>query len=88
MAASAKAQQAMNNQQLAEQKKADAKLVENKQQVEGQKLDKQTQHAATPNDFIYYSLTSILFLIGCGAAWQTRNRKHNRNQLFTLTKNS
>ena len=88
MAASAKAQQAMNNQQLAEQKKADAKLVENEQQVEGQKLDKQTQHAATPNDFIYYSLTSILFLIGCGAAWQTRNRKHNRNQLFTLTKNS
>ena len=92
MAASAKAQQAKNNQQLAEKnvEKKDDSSAETKpeQQVEGQKLDKQNAQTVEPNDFIYYSLAGILLLIGCGAGWQTRNSKHNKNQLFTLTKNS
>ena len=92
MAASAKAQQAKNNQQLAEKnlEKKDDSSAETKpeQQVEGQKLDKQSAQTVEPNDFIYYSLAGLFLFIGCGAIWQTRNSKHNKNQLFTLTKNS
>ncbi|WP_158089159.1 cobaltochelatase subunit CobN [Cognaticolwellia mytili] len=79
MAASADAQKAMNNQQLAEQKSENAE-----QQIEGQKLEKQVQQTMKPNDFIYYSLFGILFLIACGAVWQTRAAKTKHQEIYLI----
>ncbi|MGB2741985.1 MAG: cobaltochelatase subunit CobN, partial [Cognaticolwellia sp.] len=91
MAASAKAQQAKNNQQLAEHnaKPNNDATAETKpeQQVEGQKLDKQSAQTVEPNDFIYYSLAGILFLIACGAVWQSKHRKLNKDQIFIINSN-
>ncbi|WP_077287223.1 cobaltochelatase subunit CobN [Cognaticolwellia aestuarii] len=91
MAASAKAQQAKNNQQLAEKnlEKKDDSSAETKpeQQVEGQKLDKQSAQTVEPNDFIYYSLAGLFLFIGCGAIWQTRPVKNNKKSLFTYSTN-
>lgn len=82
MAAGAQAQQALNNQQLAEQLTDPEK---SEQQVEGQKLEKQTESIIKPNDFIYYSLLGILLLMACGAFWQTRHKSANRQQIHLLT---
>jgi cobaltochelatase CobN len=85
MAASAEVQKAMNNKQLAEQtsetasqkKKAD-------QQVEGQKLEKQTVQKMELNNVVYYSLAGILLLIICGAIWQAGSKKVNTKQIHLL----
>jgi cobaltochelatase CobN len=87
MAASAKAQQTRNNQQLTKQKNKTAPETKPEQQVEGQKLKKQSAQTIEPNNFVYYSLAGILLLIACGAAWQSKNRKANKNQLFIIAKN-
>ncbi|MGB1200666.1 MAG: cobaltochelatase subunit CobN, partial [Cognaticolwellia aestuarii] len=91
MAASAKAQQAKNNQQLAEKnvetKDDSSEKTKPEQQVEGQKLDKQSAQTVEPNHFIYYSLAGLFLLIGCGAIWQTRPVKNNKKSLFTYSKN-
>jgi cobaltochelatase CobN len=88
MAANAKAQQEMNNQQLAEQQKQSTTEKEKaEQQVEGQKLEKQTTQKIEPSDFIYYSLAGIFLLIGCGAVWQTRTKQNKHQQIHLLTNN-
>jgi len=84
MAANAKVQQEMNNQQLAEQQDQSKRA---EQQVEGQKLEKQTVESIEHNDFIYYSLGGILFLIGCGAVWQLRTIKTKPQQIHLLPSN-
>lgn len=81
MAASAKAQQEINNQQLAEQSQTEN--VE--QQVEGQKLEKQTVQTIAPDNVIYYSLAGILLLILFGALWQIRAAKPNKQQIYLLS---
>lgn len=86
MAASAKAQQEINNQQLAEaQSKLTTEQENGEQQVEGQKLEKQTEQAIEPDNIIYYSLGGILFLILFGAAWQLRATKLNQQQIYLLS---
>ena len=88
MAANAKAQQAMNNQQLAEQQKQSTTEKEKaEQQVEGQKLEKQTVQKIEPSDFIYYSLAGIFLLIACGAVWQTRTKQNKHQQIHLLPSN-
>ena len=85
MAANAKVQKQSNNQQLAEQKiKQETKLENNEQQVEGQKLEKQSSQAVEPDEFIYSASVGILFLIAFGAYWQTKKVKLNRNQVHLL----
>jgi len=89
MAASAGAQKEMNNQQLAEQQtQSEAKADQNEQQVEGQKLDKQTVQTLEPDDYIYYSLVVILLLILFGAYWQTKKAKTNKQQIYLLSTNN
>ncbi len=79
MAAAADMQKAKNNQQLAEQQSKNAD-----QQVEGQKLEKQTSQTIAPNEVIYYSLFGILLLIACGAIWQSRRKQTNQQQIYLL----
>jgi len=89
MAANAKAQTDMNNQQLAEQQSQSASHTENaEQKVEGQKLEKQTIQEMELDNAIYYSLVGILLLIICGAIWQTRHKKLNTQQIYLLELNS
>ncbi|NQZ90402.1 MAG: cobaltochelatase subunit CobN [Colwellia sp.] len=86
MAASAQAQKEMNNQQLAEQQAlSEVKSDQNEQQVEGQKLEKQTVQTIEPNDFIYYALAIILLLVIFGAFWQTKSAKPNKQQIYLLS---
>lgn len=82
MAASVALQKEINNQQLADNK---SKSVQKRQQVKGQKLNKQTTQTIEPNDFIYHVLIVILLLISCGAFWQMRKSKLNKNQIYLLT---
>ena len=85
MAASADAQKALNNQQLAQQQSKVASQKEKaEQQVEGQKLEKQTVQSIEPDDVIYYSLAGILLLIILGALWQVRTAKPNKQQIYLL----
>jgi len=85
MAASAEVQKAMNNQQLADQQPlSEVKSNQNEQQVEGQKLEKQTVQTIDPNDFIYYALAIILLLVIFGAFWQTKSAKPNKQQIYLL----
>ncbi|XPF94715.1 cobaltochelatase subunit CobN [Colwellia sp. RE-S-Sl-9] len=85
MAANAKLQQEMNNQQLAEQQNQVEKA---EQQVNGQKLEKQIVQSIEPNNAIYYSLAGILLLIMSGATWQTRRKKLNAKQIHLLKINN
>ncbi|NQZ20620.1 MAG: cobaltochelatase subunit CobN [Colwellia sp.] len=85
MAASAKAQQESNKQQLAEQAN---KAAQTEQYVEGQKLNKQTVQTIEPNDFIYYALAIILLLIAFGSFWQTKIAKLNKRQIYLLAKDN
>jgi hypothetical protein len=88
MAANAKVQQEMNNQQLAEQQSQSATPAENaEQKVEGQKLEKQTIQEMEFDNAIYYSLAGILLLIICGAFWQTRGKKSKTQQIYLLELN-
>ena len=85
MAASADAQKALNNQQLAQQQSQKAsQKAKAEQQVEGQKLEKQTVQSIEPDDVIYYSLAGILLLIIFGALWQVRTAKPNKQQIYLL----
>ncbi len=89
MAANAKAQTNMNNQQLAEQQSQSTKQTDKiEQKVEGQKLEKQTRQALELDNIVYYSLAGIILLMLCGAIWQTRRKKLNSQQIYLLELNS
>jgi cobaltochelatase CobN len=89
MAASTKAQQEANNQQLAEQQTPSAvKPDQNEQQVAGQKLNKQTLQTIEPSNFVYYALAIILLLIGFGSFWQSQKAKFNKQQIYLLPTDS
>lgn len=83
MAAAADMQKAINEQQLAKQQSNNAE-----QQIEGQKLEKQTTQAIKPNNVIYYSLFGIFLLIACGAIWQSRRKYIKQQQIYLLTTKS
>lgn len=83
MAAAADMQKAINKQQLAKQQSNNAE-----QQIEGQKLEKQTTQAIKPNNVIYYSLFGIFLLIACGAIWQSRRKYIKQQQIYLLTTKS
>lgn len=83
MAAAAGMQKAINKQQLAKRQSNNAE-----QQIEGQKLEKQTTQAIKPNNVIYYSLFGIFLLIACGAIWQSRRKYIKQQQIYLLTTKS
>lgn len=83
MAAAADMQKAINKQQLAKRQSNNAE-----QQIEGQKLEKQTTQAIKPNNVIYYSLFGIFLLIACGAIWQSRRKYIKQQQIYLLTTKS
>jgi len=88
MAADALLQQQKNNQQLAEQAKEKNVQDNNEaEQVEGQKLEKQSAQTLAEDDFIVYALFGLLLLIVIGALWQTRKAKINKNQIHLLANN-
>jgi len=76
-------QKAINKQQLEKQQSNNAE-----QQIEGQKLEKQTTQAIKPNNVIYYSLFGIFLLIACGAIWQSRRKYIKQQQIYLLTTKS
>jgi len=79
MAKSATQQQLENNKNLAERSDI------NQEQVKGQKLEKQKSTAVEADNFIYYALFSIVFLIALGSFWQSKKRLVDKNQIHLLS---
>lgn len=84
MAENAMVQKQQNTEQLKQVLDKESTTVE--QEVQGQKLEKQTSQSVEVDDFIYYALVIILLLIAFGAFWQTRTIKLNKQQIYLLSK--